>query len=72
MILTDDQRDAVTEVLHIAFSRTANALSEITGHRVLLDLPQLRLCPIHELPVTLNGFVRGEIATVHQIFSKLG
>jgi chemotaxis protein CheC len=27
------------------------------------------VCPIADLSETLNGFVRGEIATVHQIFS---
>jgi len=37
--LTDDQKDAVTELVNIAFSRTAAALSELTGNRVELTVP---------------------------------
>lgn len=69
MDLTPEQQDALTELINIAFSRTAAALSEMTGHRVLLDLPQVTLCPIAEVAEHLNGFVVGEIATVHQIFT---
>lgn len=69
MNLTPQQQDALTELINIAFSRTAAALSEMTGHRVLLDLPQVTLCPIEEVAAHLSDFVRGEIATVHQIFS---
>jgi chemotaxis protein CheC len=69
MNLTSAQQDALTELINIAFSRTAAALSAMTGHRVLLDLPQVTLCPITEVASNLSGFVRGEIATVHQIFS---
>lgn len=69
MNLTPQQQDALTELINIAFSRTAAALSEMTGHRVLLDLPQVTLCPITEVAARLSDFVHGEIATVHQIFS---
>ncbi len=69
MNLTSEQQDALTELINIAFSRTAAALSEMTGHRVLLDLPQVTLCPIAEVAARLGDFVQGEIATVHQIFS---
>lgn len=69
MNLTPQQQDALTELINIAFSRTAAALSELSGHRVLLDMPQVTLCPITELAEHLNGLVVGEVATVHQIFS---
>lgn len=69
MNLTPEQQDALTELINIAFSRTAAALSEMTGHRVLLDLPQVTLCPITEVAARLGDFVQGEVATVHQIFS---
>jgi chemotaxis protein CheC len=69
MNLTPQQQDALTELINIAFSRTAAALSEMTGHRVLLDVPQVTLCPITEIAARLSDFVHGEIATVHQIFS---
>lgn len=69
MILTDEQKDAITELINIAFSRTASALSDLTGHRVLLNVPEIAVHPINELSDTLARFVNGEVASVHQIFS---
>jgi len=69
MALAENQADALTEVINIAFSRSAAALSEITGHRVLLEVPEVSVHPIHELKDCLGEFVNEEIATVHQIFS---
>jgi chemotaxis protein CheC len=66
--LTDDQKDAVTELVNIAFSRTAAALSELTGNRVELTVPEVSAHPIGELLPALGRFVRGDVATVHQIF----
>ena len=68
MILTADQKDAVTELVNIAFSRTAAALSELTGNRVELAVPEVSAHPIAQLMPALGRFVRGEVATVHQIF----
>ena len=68
MTLTADQTDAVTELVNIAFSRTAAALSELTHNRVELSVPEVSAHPIHELLPALGRFVRGEVATVHQIF----
>jgi chemotaxis protein CheC len=68
MILTVDQQDAVTEIVNIAFARTAAALSEITGNRVELTVPEVSSVPIDELEAALGGFVRGDVATIHQIF----
>jgi len=69
MILTDKQKDAVTELVHIAFSRAAASLSDLTSHRVVLEVPRVSIHAIGDLEQALNGFVQGEIATVHQIFS---
>jgi chemotaxis protein CheC len=66
--LTDDQKDAVTELVNIAFSRTAAALSELTGNRVELTVPEVSAHPIADLLDALGRFVRGDVATVHQIF----
>jgi chemotaxis protein CheC len=66
--LTDDQKDAVTELVNIAFSRTAAALSELTGNRVELNVPEVSAHPIVGLLPALGRFVRGDVATVHQIF----
>lgn len=68
-ILTEHQTDAIAELINIAFSRTAAALAELTGARVLLDKPQVELHAIDQLTCALRGYVQGEIATVHQIFS---
>jgi chemotaxis protein CheC len=66
--LTEDQKDAVTELVNIAFSRTAAALSELTGNRVELTVPEVSAHPIGGLLPALARFVRGDVATVHQIF----
>jgi chemotaxis protein CheC len=66
--LSEDQKDAITELVNIAFSRTAAALSELTGNRVELTVPEVTAHPIGELLPALGQFVRGDVATVHQIF----
>jgi chemotaxis protein CheC len=69
MELTERQKDALTELINIGFARTAASLSELTGQRVILDVPQVSIHSMNELPDTLAGFVKGEVATVHQIFT---
>lgn len=69
MELTERQRDALTELINMAFSRTAASLSELTGHRVLLEQPTVAIYPIEELSTALGEFLPAEIATVHQVFS---
>jgi chemotaxis protein CheC len=67
--LTPVQHDALIELLNIGFGRAAASLSELTGHRVLLEVPHVSIHPIHELKVALRAFVDDQVATVHQIFS---
>jgi len=69
MELTERQKDALTELINMAFSRTAASLSELTGHRVLLEQPTVAIYPIEELSTALGEFLPAEIATVHQVFS---
>ena len=68
MELTERQRDAVSELINIAFSRTGAALSELTGHRVALEAPEVSVHPTAELPGALAKFIPGEIASIHQVF----
>lgn len=68
-MLTEQQKDALTELINIGFARTANSLSELTNSRVLLEVPQISLHPIEELSAKLESFVTDEIATVQQIFT---
>ena len=68
MNLTADQKDAVAELVNIAFARTAAALSDLTNNRVELSVPEVAAYPIRNLEPALARFVRGDVATVHQIF----
>ena len=69
MELTTGQRDALIELLNIGFGRAAASLSELTGHRVLLEVPQVSVHPIGELASTLRPVLEDQVASVHQIFS---
>ncbi len=71
MILTREQQDGLSELINIAFSRTAASLSELTDQRVLLDVPEVVLHPSHELVSVLSGMVRNDVAAVHQVFNGL-
>jgi chemotaxis protein CheC len=63
------QQDALIELLNIGFGRAAAALSQLTGHRVLLEVPQVSVHPIEELSTTLRTMLDDQVASVHQIFS---
>jgi chemotaxis protein CheC len=67
--LSPVQHDALIELLNIGFGRAAASLSELTGHRVLLEVPHVSIHPIEELAVALRAVVDDQVATVHQIFS---
>jgi chemotaxis protein CheC len=67
--LTAVQHDALIELLNIGFGRAAASLSQLTGHRVVLEVPQVSIHEIHELEDALRPVVQGEVASVHQIFS---
>ena len=69
MELTPGQRDALIELLNIGFGRAAASLSGLTGHRVMLEVPQVSVHPIDELNRTLRLVLDDQIASVHQIFS---
>jgi len=68
MILTEVQHDALSELINIAFARTAAALSELTGHRVSLNPPEVAVHPAQVLPEVLARFLPGDAASIHQVF----
>lgn len=68
MTLSERQTDALGEFINIAFSRTASSLSEITGQRVLLDVPRVEVYPIEEVASNLGRFLPGDVASIHQPF----
>jgi chemotaxis protein CheC len=67
--LTQTQHEALIELLNIGFGRAAASLSELTGHRVLLEVPTVSVHPIDELNRALRPLLDDEVASVHQIFS---
>lgn len=68
MIITERQNDSLAEFINIAFGRTGAALSELTGHRVLLNPPSVSVFPTSELNKALAKFVPGDVASIHQVF----
>lgn len=69
MKLTDRQSDALSELINIAFARTGAALSELTGHRVVLNPPEVAVYRTEELSSALAKFVPGDVASIHQVFA---
>ncbi len=68
MDLNPIQRDAMTELISIGYGRAAHALSELTGHRVTLDVPRVSMQPLTLMPSLLGKLVAGEVASVNQPF----
>lgn len=69
MKLTERQSDALSELINIAFARTGAALSELTGHRVVLSPPEVAVYRTEELRGALAKFVPGDVASIHQVFA---
>lgn len=69
MRLTERQTDALSELINIAFARTGSALSELTGHRVMLNPPEVAVYRTEELREALARFVPGDVASIHQVFA---
>jgi chemotaxis protein CheC len=67
--LTERQSDALSELINIAFARTGAALSELTGHRVMLEPPEVAVYRAAELRPALAKFVPGDVASIHQVFA---
>src|SRR6476469_7146130 len=69
MELTAVQQDALIELLNIGFGRAGSSLSQMTGHRVLLEVPKVTIHPIEEVTRALESVISSEVASVNQIFS---
>lgn len=69
MQLTVSQNDALTELINIGYARAANALSDLTGHRITLEVPKVSIHPIDQVGELLGRTISGEVASVHQVFS---
>lgn len=69
MVLTASQKDALTELINIGYARAAAALSDLTGHRISLEVPEVAIHLISEIKERLGQVIVGEVASVNQIFS---
>lgn len=69
MELTATHQDTLTELINIGYGRAAAALSELTGRRIVLEVPKVAVHPINEVAATLARVMSGEVASVHQVFS---
>jgi chemotaxis protein CheC len=69
MELTPVQQDALIELLNIGFGRAAASLSQLTGHRVLLEVPNVTIFAVDQVAAALEQVISPNVASVHQIFS---
>jgi chemotaxis protein CheC len=66
--LTAKQRDTLTELINIAYARAAGALSDLTGHRITLAVPDVTIRRIDSVTPALQEVIEGEITCVNQFF----
>lgn len=67
-LLTDEEQDALLEVVNIAAGRTAAALSTLTSQRVHIEIPELHMLTLPQLADLLKQMTPGEAASVQQVF----
>lgn len=67
--LTDDQRDAITELLNIGMGRAADALSQMVKEEVYLSVPFLELLSRCEAALLIGTQVADRITAIKQQFS---
>ena len=68
MELTAVQKDTLTELISIGYARAAAALSDLTGHRITLAVPEVAIHEIEEITPLLRKVIEGEITSVNQVF----
>ncbi len=69
MELAPSQKDALTELINIGYARAAAALSDLTGHRISLEVPEVAIHLMPEIKARLEHVINGDVASVNQVFS---
>lgn len=70
MLLTDAQREGLTNFISMALSRrTAASLSELFGTSVVIEVADIGLQPLHKLVTELDHNFADRVAAVQQNFS---
>jgi chemotaxis protein CheC len=68
MELTASQKDTLAELINIGYARAAGALSDLTGHRITLAVPEVAIHEIEKITPLLRNVVHGEVTSVNQFF----
>jgi len=66
--LSAEQQDVLNELINIGFGRAASSLSMLVNQRILLNVPQLQLCALEQIPHSLQALSHGDLAIIHQMF----
>lgn len=66
--LSEGRKDALQEVINIAFHRAAYALSELTERRIELRAPEIHILSVQELGDFLSKLIGNDIVLVNQFF----
>lgn len=69
MDLTPGQKDALTELINIGYGRAAGAMSELTGFRISLEVPQVTMHDIRSISPLLEKSIGSDVVGVNQVFS---
>ena len=69
MDLTESQRDTLSELINIGYGRAAGALSELTGYRITLEVPEVAMHPLDRIAELLGNLIPSQVASVDQAFS---
>ncbi len=69
MELTLDRKDTLTELINIGYGRAAGALSELTGYRITLEVPQVAIHEIEVIGPMLESMLGPSVVSVNQVFA---
>lgn len=69
MELSQIQKDALTELINIGYGRAAGALSELTGYRISLEVPNVAIHQVENITPVLEKLLVQPVASVNQSFS---
>lgn len=66
--LSVDQQDVLNELINIGFGRAASSLSMLVNQRIVLNVPQLQICPLEQIGSSLKELTNKDLINVHQVF----
>jgi chemotaxis protein CheC len=69
MALTENQADALAELVNIGYARAAGSLSQLTGYRISLEVPRVSLHPLSEIASMLSPAAQTTATAVSQVFT---